>query len=93
LQDGLVMPWLQLRVGELRDQRPAGADDDVHFPESLAVAVIEEYTNLARVIAAHVTLRHESFLCRDQQPAGTSGDYCLVFQRPAEPATTPDGAQ
>jgi DNA modification methylase len=38
--------------------------------------------DVARSISGHLTLKHESFLCWDQQPAGLTGDYCLVFQRP-----------
>jgi len=37
--------------------------------------------DVARAISNTLTLRHESFLCWDQQPAGLSGDYCLVFQQ------------
>jgi len=37
--------------------------------------------DIARTVSRHLTLRHESFLCWDQQPPGISGDYCLVFQR------------
>ncbi len=37
--------------------------------------------DMARAVSRHLTLRHESFLCWDQQPEGISGDYCLVFQR------------
>ncbi|MEU8425050.1 class I SAM-dependent methyltransferase [Micromonospora sp. NPDC048835] len=40
--------------------------------------------DMARTVSSHLTLRHEVFLCWDQQPAGISGDYCLVFQRPTE---------
>jgi SAM-dependent methyltransferase len=39
-----VKPWMRLKIAELLDQRPVGAEEDVHFPESLAAAVIEEYT-------------------------------------------------
>lgn len=218
-----MKPWLRLSLADLREQRPSDADDDVHFPESLAAAVIEEYTvpgqrvldpfagygttlvvaerlhrqavgiellprraelirsrlagraevvtgdaqrlatlvagpvdlcltsppymtatghpqnpltayrtrdgdytsylaqlgdvfrqvalllrpgghavinvanlrtgdtitplawDVARAVARHLTLRQESFLCWDHQPAGLSGDYCLVFQRPRRP--------
>ncbi len=38
--------------------------------------------DVARTISRHLTFRQESFLCWDEQPAGLSGDYCLVFQRP-----------
>jgi DNA modification methylase len=37
--------------------------------------------DIARVVGQHLTFRQESFLCWDEQPAGVSGDYCLVFQR------------
>ena len=37
--------------------------------------------DMARIVSRHLTLRHESFLCWDQQPEGITGDYCLVFQR------------
>jgi DNA modification methylase len=39
-----VKPWLHLRIAELVEQRPIGAEEDVHFPESLIAAVIDEYT-------------------------------------------------
>jgi DNA modification methylase len=39
--------------------------------------------DMARIVSRHLTLRHEAFLCWDQQPEGISGDYCLVFQRTA----------
>jgi tRNA G10 N-methylase Trm11 len=41
--------------------------------------------DVARTVAEHLVLRQEVFLCWDQQPAGVSGDYCLVFQRVSEP--------
>lgn len=41
--------------------------------------------DLARAVAEHLVLRQEVFLCWDQQPAGISGDYCLVFQRAGDP--------
>jgi tRNA G10 N-methylase Trm11 len=41
--------------------------------------------DVARSVADHLILRQEVFLCWDQQPAGISGDYCLVFQRATEP--------
>jgi SAM-dependent methyltransferase len=43
--------------------------------------------DVARAVAEHLVLRQEVFLCWDQQPAGISGDYCLVFQRVSEPTT------
>jgi DNA modification methylase len=39
-----VKPWLFQRFAELVEQRPPGAEQDVHFPQSLAAAVIDEYT-------------------------------------------------
>lgn len=39
-----MKPWLHLRFAELVEQRPIGAQDGVHFPESLVEAVIAEYT-------------------------------------------------
>jgi DNA modification methylase len=39
-----VKPWLHLKIAELVEQRPIGAEEDVHFPESLVAAVIDEYT-------------------------------------------------
>jgi DNA modification methylase len=39
-----MRPWLHLRIAELLDQRPAGADEDVHFPESLAATAVQAYT-------------------------------------------------
>lgn len=41
--------------------------------------------DLAGAVAEHLVLRQEVFLCWDQQPAGISGDYCLVFQRAGDP--------
>jgi DNA modification methylase len=38
--------------------------------------------DIARAISPHLTLVQESYLCWDQQPAGLTGDYCLVFRRP-----------
>lgn len=43
-QNGRMKPWLPLRIAELWDQLPPGADEDVHFPESLAATVIQAYT-------------------------------------------------
>jgi hypothetical protein len=37
--------------------------------------------DVARAVSRHLTLVQEVFLCWDQQPAGISGDYCLVFRR------------
>jgi DNA modification methylase len=36
--------------------------------------------DLARAVSRHLALRQEVFLCWDRQPAGISGDYCLIFQ-------------
>ncbi|HEX6686777.1 MAG TPA: DNA methyltransferase [Candidatus Limnocylindrales bacterium] len=43
--------------------------------------------DVARTVAEHLVLRQEVFLCWDHQPAGISGDYCLVFQRTSEPTS------
>jgi hypothetical protein len=43
-QDGRMRPYLMLSVADVVSERPAGADDDVHFTEALVVAVFEEYT-------------------------------------------------
>lgn len=40
-----MKPWITLTRAELRDQRPAGETEDVHFTESLARAVITEFSN------------------------------------------------
>jgi DNA modification methylase len=37
--------------------------------------------DLARRVSAYLTLRQDVFICWDEQPAGISGDYCLVFQK------------
>lgn len=39
-----MKPWLRLNIAELVEQRPVGAKEDVHFPESLIATVIDEYT-------------------------------------------------
>ena len=39
-----MKPYLLLRSAELRAERPAGEDDDVHFTEALATSVVEETT-------------------------------------------------
>jgi SAM-dependent methyltransferase len=44
--------------------------------------------DIARTVAGHLVLRQEVFLCWDQQPAGISGDYCLVFQRMTDSGRT-----
>jgi DNA modification methylase len=43
--------------------------------------------DVARIVAEHLVLRQEVFLCWDEQPAGIGGDYCLVFQRTSEPTS------
>jgi hypothetical protein len=43
--------------------------------------------DVARTVAEHLVLQQEVFLCWDHQPAGISGDYCLVFQRTSEPTS------
>lgn len=45
-----VKPWLRLTLGELHAQRPPGADEDVHFPESLVRTVLKEYTRPGDVV-------------------------------------------
>ena len=45
-----MRPWLPLTARELHEQRLPEADEDVHFPESLARAVIEEYTRPGDVV-------------------------------------------
>jgi DNA modification methylase len=40
-----MKPWIMMSYGELRDQRPPGQAEDVHFPESLARAVITEFSS------------------------------------------------
>ena len=37
-------PWIRLRRGELLEERPAGATEDVHFTERLAEQVIARFT-------------------------------------------------
>lgn len=37
--------------------------------------------DVVRAISAHLTLRHETFLCWDRQPVGISSDYLFVFER------------
>jgi DNA modification methylase len=45
-----MKPWLHLKIAELGAQRPAEADEDVHFPESLVATVVEEYTSPGDVV-------------------------------------------
>ncbi len=45
-----MKPWLPLRIADLVDERPVGADEDVHFTESLAATVLEEYTSAGDVV-------------------------------------------
>ena len=49
-QDAGMKPWLQLRMADLVDQRPAGADDDVHFTEALVATVLDEYTAPGQIV-------------------------------------------
>jgi DNA modification methylase len=37
--------WLPMRIADFLAQRPDGADEDVHFPESLVETVVGEYTS------------------------------------------------
>jgi hypothetical protein len=39
-----MKPWITLSRAELRDQRPAGETEDVHFTELLARAIITEFS-------------------------------------------------
>lgn len=45
-----MKPYLLMRAADLRDQRPAGEDDDVHFTEALAASVVEETTRPGDVV-------------------------------------------
>ncbi len=45
-----MRPWLPLTARELYEQRLPEADEDVHFPESLARAAIEAYTRPGDVV-------------------------------------------
>jgi DNA modification methylase len=40
-----MKPWIMLSHAELRDQRPVGEAEDVHFTESLASAIITEFSS------------------------------------------------
>jgi DNA modification methylase len=40
-----MKPWIMLSYAELRDQRPPGETEDVHFTESLARAMITEFSS------------------------------------------------
>jgi len=44
LDNGRVQPFILQNVSELSAQRPPGGQENVHFSESLATAVIEEYS-------------------------------------------------
>lgn len=45
-----MKPWLHLEMDELIDQRPAGFDVNVHFPESFATTILEEFTSADDVV-------------------------------------------
>jgi len=45
-----VRPWLQLTSTDLIAQLPAGEDQQVHFPEALVEAVIDEYTTPGQAV-------------------------------------------
>jgi DNA modification methylase len=45
-----MRPWLMQARAELVSQRPAGATEDVHFTESLAAAIISEYSSRGNVV-------------------------------------------
>lgn len=49
--------------------------------------------DVARVVSRHLILRHESFLCWDEQPVGITGDYCLVFQKAVSGITSDPGVR
>jgi DNA modification methylase len=40
-----MKPWIMLSYAELRDQRPSGESEDVHFTESLARSIITEFSS------------------------------------------------
>jgi DNA modification methylase len=40
-----MQPWIMLSYAELRDQRPSAETEDIHFTESLARAVITEFSS------------------------------------------------
>jgi DNA modification methylase len=40
-----MKPWITLSRAELREQRPPGETEDVHFTESLARAIIAEFSS------------------------------------------------
>jgi DNA modification methylase len=40
-----MKPWIMLSYAELLDQRPPGETEDVHFTESLARAIITEFSS------------------------------------------------
>jgi hypothetical protein len=43
-------PWIRLRRSELSEERPAGATEDVHFPERLAEQVIARFTTPGELV-------------------------------------------
>lgn len=45
-----MKPYLLLRAAELAAQRPPGAAEDVHFPESLVASVLEDTTGAGDVV-------------------------------------------
>lgn len=45
-----MRPYLLLRAADLRAQRPVGAAEDVHFPESLAASVIEDASSVGDLV-------------------------------------------
>jgi DNA modification methylase len=42
--------WIRLRRSELSEERPAGATEDVHFPERLAEQVIARFTTPGELV-------------------------------------------
>jgi tRNA G10 N-methylase Trm11 len=45
-----MQPWLMLTRGELLSQRAPGQTEDVHFTESLATAIISEYSAPGNIV-------------------------------------------
>jgi tRNA G10 N-methylase Trm11 len=43
-------PWIRLRRSDLLDERPAGATEDVHFPERLAETVIARFSTQGELV-------------------------------------------
>ena len=43
-------PWIRLRRREIAEERPAGATEDVHFPERLAERVIGQFSTPGELV-------------------------------------------